>query len=221
MMKALILAGGYGKRLRPFTDDKPKPLLEIAGKPIVEWQILWLKKFGVREFIILAGYKKEALIDWASTNAERLEVNVMYSVENEPLGTGGAVKKVRHFISEDFIVVNGDILTNLDVTRLKSTSIALVPLKSPYGVVETQDDRVTKFLEKPVLFDHWINAGVYRLSPDIFDYLPDKGDLEKLTFPVLAERGVLTAIKFRDVYWRSIDSVKDMEEASQEVEKFV
>ncbi|AWR99872.1 nucleotidyltransferase family protein [Metallosphaera hakonensis] len=220
-MKAVILAGGFGKRLRPFTDDRPKPLLEIGGKPIMEWQILWLKKFGIREFVILTGYKKETLIDWTSSNAERLEANFIYGVENEPLGTGGALKRIRHFIQEDFLVVNGDILTNLDVTKLRTMSIALVPMKSPYGIVEVEGEKVTRFLEKPILFDHWINAGVYRLSPEVFEHLPDRGDLEKFTFPTLAEKGVLTAVKFRDAYWRSIDSVKDMEEASQEVDKLV
>ncbi|MCG3109758.1 Bifunctional protein GlmU [Metallosphaera sp. J1] len=220
-MKALILAGGFGKRLRPFTDDKPKPLLEIAGKPILEWQILWLKKYGIREFVILTGYKKEALIDWASTNSDRLEVNFVYSVENEPMGTGGAIRKVRHFINEDFLVVNGDILTNLDVNMLSSMSIALVPLKSPYGIVEVNGEKVARFVEKPTLYDHWINAGVYRLSPSVFDYLPEKGDIERTTFPKLAEMGLLRAVKFEKVYWRSIDSVKDMEEAGNEVVNLV
>ncbi len=220
-MRAVILAGGLGKRLRPFTEDRPKPLLEIGGKPIIEWQILWLKKFGIKEFVILAGYKKEVLINWTSSNADRLEANFIYSVENEPLGTGGALKKIRHFIQEDFILINGDILTNLDVMKLKTMSIALVPMKSPYGVVEVNGEKITRFLEKPTLFDYWINAGVYRLSPEVFEYLPDKGDLEKLTFPMLAEKGMLSAVKFHDVYWRSIDSVKDMEEASQEVSKLV
>ncbi|QKQ99448.1 NDP-sugar synthase [Metallosphaera tengchongensis] len=222
-MKAIILAGGYGKRLRPFTDDKPKPLVEIAGKPILEWQILWLKKYGILNFLILAGYKKEVLVDWSSQNADRLGVNVMLGVENEPLGTGGAIKRVKNFLAEDFLVLNGDILTNLDVNQLsgKGNVIALVPLKSPYGVVEVSDSKVTRFIEKPVLYEHWINAGVYHLTPEVFEYLPDKGDLEKTTFPNLAERGLLKAVKFKDAYWRSIDSIKDMEEASQEVEKFV
>ncbi len=220
-MKALILAGGYGKRLRPFTDEKPKPLLEIGGRPILEWQITWLKKYNIREFVILTGYKKETLIDWASTNADRLEVNFVYSVESEPLGTGGAIRKVKHFINEDFLVVNGDILTNLDVSRLTPMSIALVPLKSPYGIVEVDGDRVSRFIEKPTLYDHWINAGVYRLSPSVFNYLPERGDIERTTFPKLAEMGLLRAVKFEKVYWRSIDSVKDMEEAGQEVGQLV
>lgn len=82
-------------------------------------------------------------------------------------------------------------------------------------------ERVSRFIEKPTLYDHWINAGVYRLSPDVFDYLPEKGDIERTTFPKLAEMGLLRAVKFEKVYWRSIDSVKDMEEAGQEVGQLV
>ncbi|AWR97856.1 NTP transferase domain-containing protein [Acidianus sulfidivorans JP7] len=220
-MKAVILAGGYGKRLRPLTDDKPKPLIEIAGKPIIEWQIEWLKTFGIRSFLILTGYKKEVLTEWMSKNKNRLGIECLFSTEEEPLGTGGAIYQVKSFLNEEFITINGDILTNLDIRELKIqdaiASIALVPLRSPYGVVQTDDDKIIKFVEKPVLKDYWINAGVYILKPDIFEYLPEKGDIERLTFPVLAEKGLLKGKKFENVYWRSIDSVKDVEEASSEI----
>lgn len=220
-MKAVILAGGYGKRLRPLTDDKPKPLIEIAGKPIIEWQIEWLKSFGVNSFIILAGYKKEVLTEWITTNKKRLGVECLISTEDEPLGTGGAIYQVKSFLNEDFIAVNGDILTNLDVRELQTNegiaSIALVPLRSPYGVVETEGDKIVKFVEKPILKDYWINAGVYVLKKEIFEYLPEKGDIERTTFPTLAKRRLLVGKKFENVYWRSIDSVKDVEEASMEI----
>ncbi|ARM76641.1 nucleotidyltransferase family protein [Acidianus manzaensis] len=220
-MKAVILAGGYGKRLRPLTDDKPKPLIEIAGKPIIEWQIEWLKNYGINSFIILTGYKKEVLTEWISKNKNRLEIECLFSTEEEPLGTGGAIYQVKSFLNEEFITINGDILTNLDIRELKTqdalASIALVPLRSPYGVVQTNDDKVIKFVEKPVLKDYWVNAGVYVLKQDIFEYLPEKGDIERLTFPTLAEKGLLKGKKFENVYWRSIDSVKDVEEASNEL----
>jgi NDP-sugar pyrophosphorylase family protein len=222
-VKAVILAGGYGKRLRPLTDDKPKPLIEIAGKPILEWQILWLKSFGITSFIILAGYKKEVLVEWVTKNKARLGIECLFSMEEEPLGTGGAIYQVKSFLNEDFIAVNGDILTNLDIRELKQVdetaiaSISLVPLRSPYGVVQTEGDKIIKFVEKPVLKDYWINAGVYFLKSSIFEYLPEKGDIERMTFPTLAEKGLLRGKKFENVYWRSIDSVKDVEEASNEI----
>jgi len=222
-MHAVILAGGYGKRLRPLTDDKPKPLIEIAGKPIIEWQILWLKSFGINSFIVLTGYKWEILIKWLSENEKRLGISTYFSIEEEPLGTGGALKKVKNLLKDEnaFIVTNGDIITDLDISQLKlkesMVTISLVPLKSPYGIVETQGDKIVDFKEKPILENYWINAGVYLMSNRVFEYLPDKGDMEKTTFPKLAKESLLTGVKFYNVYWRSIDTIKDIEEASEDL----
>jgi NDP-sugar pyrophosphorylase family protein len=222
-MHAVILAGGYGKRLRPLTDDKPKPLIEIAGKPIIEWQILWLKSFGINSFIVLSGYKWEILIKWLSENEKRLGISTYFSIEEEPLGTGGALKKVKNLLKDEnaFIVTNGDIITDLDISQLKLkesiVTISLVPLKSPYGIVETQGDKIVDFKEKPILENYWINAGVYLMSNRVFEYLPDKGDMEKTTFPKLAKESLLTGVKFYNVYWRSIDTIKDIEEASEDL----
>jgi len=222
-MKAVILAGGYGKRLRPLTDDKPKPLVEIAGKPILEWQILWLKSFGISSFFILAGYKKDVLVDWISKKQEKLGVSIAILTEEEPLGTGGAIKRLNDFIhNEEFVVTNGDILTNLDITKMKLNEcvagIALVPLRSPYGVVQIDGNgKIIHFVEKPVLKEYWINAGVYKMKSEIFEYLPEKGDIEKTTFPLLSEKSLLKGVTFENVYWRSIDTIKDYEEASVEI----
>lgn len=223
-MKAVILAGGFGKRLRPLTDDKPKPLIEIGGKPILEWQITWLKNFGVTSVFILAGYKKEVLVDWVSKNQERLGVPIAILTEDQPLGTGGAIKRLKGFISngEKFLVLNGDIITNLDVRKLEGynavATISLVPLRSPYGIVKVNENGIiTQFVEKPILKDYWINAGIYLMTSDIFEYLPDKGDIEKETFPLLAQKGLLRGVIFDDVYWRSIDTLKDYEEVNNEI----
>ncbi|MEM0068689.1 MAG: NDP-sugar synthase [Saccharolobus sp.] len=226
LMHAVILAGGYGKRLRPLTDDKPKPLIEVAGKPIIEWQILWLKSFGITSFIVLTGYKWEVLAKWLSENEKRLGISAYFSIEEEPLGTGGALKKVEKLLTDEnvFIVVNGDIITDLDITQLKLTqenivTLSLVQLKSPYGIVETQGDKIVDFKEKPVLENYWINAGVYMMNNKIFDYLPNKGDMEKTTFPKLAKESLLLGVKYRNVYWRSIDTIKDIEEVSEDLAK--
>lgn len=222
-MKAVILAGGYGKRLRPLTDDKPKPLVEVSGKPILEWQIIWLRSFGITSFFILAGYRKDVLIDWVSKNQERLNVSIAILTEEEPLGTGGAIKRLQDFIKgEEFIVTNGDIITNIDIMKMELeddlAGIALVPLRSPYGVVQLEPNgKISRFVEKPVLKEYWINSGVYKMRSEIFEYLPEKGDVEKTTFPLLAEKKLLRGITFQNVYWRSIDTIKDYEEASIEV----
>lgn len=223
-MKAVILAGGFGKRLRPLTDERPKPLIEIAGKPIIEWQIKWLKKFGVTSVFVLAGYKKEVLIDWVAKNQDKLGIPIAILTEDQPLGTGGAIKRLNGFISngERFFVLNGDILTNLDLFKLEDDKavavISLVPLRSPFGIVKVERDGIiTQFVEKPILKDYWINAGVYSMSSEIFEYLPEKGDIEKETFPLLAQKGLLKGITFDNVYWRSIDTLKDYEEANAEI----
>ncbi len=229
-MKAVILAGGLGKRLRPLTDDIPKPLIEVAGKPIILWQINWLKKYGVREYILLIGYRKEKIIEQIGSGA-RYDIKVSYVVEEEPLGTGGAVKNAEPLLrnEEYFLLLNGDIITNIDINILQRefmkerniiAGIAVVPLRSPYGIIEVDDKLyVKRFVEKPLLEDYMINAGVYILRREVFDYLPEKGDLERTTFPKLAEERRLKAIYFRDAYWRSIDTHKDIDEVSKEIEK--
>ena len=227
-MKAAIIAGGFGKRLRPLTLDRPKTLVEVGGKPIIQWQIEWLRKYRVDTIAVLAGYMKEKIIDFLGSG-QRLGVNVVYVIEEEPLGTGGAIKNARGVLSNEiFVAVNGDIITNIPVDKLVNellssnalAVIALVPLKSPYGIVEIDENGYIKsFREKPVLGDYLINAGVYAMKPQIFEYLPDKGDIERDTFPKLAKEGLLKGVVFRDVYWRAIDTVKDVEEVGRELEK--
>ncbi|MEZ0289938.1 MAG: nucleotidyltransferase family protein [Sulfolobales archaeon] len=229
-MKAVILAGGFGKRLRPLTEDIPKPLIEISGKPIIIWQIEWLKRHDINEIILLVGYKKERIIESLGSGS-RYGVKISYVVEDEPLGTGGAIKNAEPLLKneESFIAVNGDIITNIDIKRLANeftydrdviAGIAVVPLRSPYGIVELDErKRIRKFVEKPLLEEFNINAGVYILRREIFSYLPEKGDIERTAFPRLAGEGKLKAIIFRDSYWRSIDTYKDIEEASTELER--
>lgn len=224
-MKAIILAGGFGKRLRPLTDDRPKPMVEILGKPIVAWQIEWLRLNGIDELILCIGYMKERIMDYLG-NGSRYSISIEYVVEDEPLGTGGAVKNVQRMLKDEdrFIVVNGDVITDLNIGRmllLRGNSIAVVPLPSPYGIVEIDDDsRITGFREKPRIDQFWINAGVYCLSSDVLEYLPDKGSIEYDTFPKLAANGMLYAVKYKDAYWRSIDTHKDVEEASRELRDY-
>ncbi len=226
-MKAVILAGGFGKRLRPYTDTTPKPLLLIAGKPIIEWQIKWLKHYGFRDIIVCAGYLKEKIIEEIGSG-RKYGVRVGYVIEDEPLGTGGAVKNAGHVLEgdEEFVVVNGDIITDLDPNILFETlsendigAIALTPLPSPYGVVrfDPQTLKIISFVEKPKIRERWINAGVYAFRRDIFKYLPDRGDIERTALPRLAEEGRLSATLFEESFWMSIDSHKDLEEAGKKV----
>jgi len=221
-LKAIILAGGRGKRLRPITDYVPKPLIPIKNIPIIEWQIKYLKKFGISEVIICSGYKTEMIENYL--NNKKLGVKIIFSVETKPLGTGGAIKKAGKKIKDkSFVVINGDVITNIDLKKLlkKENSIAAIQLKTKFGLLQIDEDKIIKFDEKKEIPDLWMNAGIYHLNREIIKKLPDVGDIEKTLFPNLAQKEKLFTIKFRNTKWYSIDSFKDMEESSSIVEKII
>ena len=220
-MKTVILAGGFGKRLKPLTDTRPKPMIEVLNIPIIEWQIRWLSKFGIKDFVICVGYMKEMIIGHIG-NGARFDCQIQYAIEDKALGTGGALLNARQFISnqESFLVLNGDILTGLDPTKMSkivgTNGLAVVPLRSPFGVVEFDEtSRVVRFIEKPVIQNKWINAGLYSFTREVFNHLPQVGNIEVTALPTLAKEGRLQAVQYNDVFWQSIDSHKDIEEASK------
>lgn len=224
-MLATILAGGYGKRLRPITNKIPKNMIDINGKPIIMHQIEWLKNQGFKRFLILVSYMAEKIMSYLK-DGSNFGIEIIYSRETEPLGTGGAIKNAyEHLIDESkFLLVNGDIITNLNIysmiEALKTAKetvgvLSSVPLQSPYGIIEFDiDGWVSNFREKPLLEEYWINAGVYVFKNEVLDYLPEKGDLERATLPMLAKDGRLKVVKYMGVLWRSIDSIKDLEYVS-------
>jgi NDP-sugar pyrophosphorylase family protein len=221
-LKAIILAGGRGKRLKPVTDYVPKPLVPIKNIPIIEWQIKYLKKFGVSEVIICSGYKTEMIENYL--NMKNMGVTIKFSVEKYPLGTGGAIKKAGKMIKDkSFFVINGDTITNIDLKKLskKPNAIAAIELRTKFGILETDNDKIKKFREKKEIQDTWMNAGIYHLQKDVLKELPNKGDIEKTLFPDYAKKGKLNTVKFKNVKWYSVDSFKDMEDCSLEVEKII
>jgi mannose-1-phosphate guanylyltransferase len=225
-LKAVILAGGFGKRLKPITDNRPKPMIEILGKPIIEWQIRLLSKNHIQEIIICVGYLKEQIINYVASG-NKFNVKVAYTVEDEPLGTGGALKNTQSLLKDEktgFFMINGDILTNIDLLSLSNkgegNTLAVVPLKSPFGIVDFDNQlNVTGFKEKPNITDKWINAGVYFFNQEIFNYLPSKGNIETTALPAMANEKKLKAKKYDNSFWKSIDSHKDIEESSKELSK--
>ena len=221
-MKAIILAGGRGKRLRPITDYVPKPLISIKNIPIIEWQIKYLKKFGISEIIICSGYKTEMIENYLKN--KKLGIKITFSIENKPLGTGGAIKKAGKKIRDkSFIVINGDIITNIDLKKLmkKENSIASIQLKTNFGILQTDKDKIIKFDEKKEIKNLWMNAGIYHLSKETIKELPNVGDIEKTLFPDYAKKEKLSTIKFTNSKWYSVDSFKDMEECSLVIEKII
>ncbi len=204
-MKALILAGGLGKRLKPITDYVPKPLIPINNIPIIEWQIRYLKKFGIKDFVFCTGYKTEQIENYLKTK-NNFGCKIKFSKENSPLGTGGALKKAGKEVKEkSFFVMNGDLITNINLTKLKSKlhSIAAIQLRTKFGIMKVSDNKVVSFGEKKVIPDLWMNAGIYHLSRETKKDLPKKGKLHN--------------IKFDKVFWHSIDSHKDIEECSKDI----
>lgn len=222
-MHAIILAGGRGKRLRPITDYVPKPLVPLNNIPILEWQISYLKKFGVKEITICTGYKTEMIQNFLAVK-NNLGVKIKFSVEKSPLGTGGAIKQAGLSIKDrSFFVLNGDIITNIDLGQLvkKQNSIASIELKTKFGVMEIEGDKITQFKEKKEISNVWMNAGIYHLQKEILQDLPKKGDIEKTIFPDYAKNAKLTTVKFKNAMWHSIDSFKDIEECSLELNKII
>ena len=221
-MKAIILAGGRGKRLRPVTDYVPKPLVPIKNIPILQWQLKYLKKNGISEVIICTGYKQEMIKDYLSNT--KIGIKIKFSIEKTPLGTAGAIKQAGKMIKDkSFFVINGDVITNINLKKLskKLNSVASIELKTKFGILETRNDKITEFKEKKEISNVWMNAGIYHLEKSILKDLPSKGDIEKSIFPDYAKKGKLVIEKFKNVKWYSIDSFKDMEECSLEIEKIM
>lgn len=220
-MEAIILAGGKGERLSPFTSTCPKGMLKIEGKPILEYQLEWLKHYGIKKVVFACGYLNDVIKNYFR-DGEKFSVKIQYSVEEEPLGRGGAIKKAFEKITskEPVIVMNGDIYTEMNLSKVIENhkkqkgilaTICLFPYKSPYGIVRVKKDgKIDNFEEKRTL-PFWVNGGIYIFENDIRKLLPDKGDHETTTFPELASKGLLFGYKSLD-YWKGIDTVKDLNE---------
>ena len=189
-MYALILAGGRGERLRPLTDSLPKPMVPLNGKPLLWHQVQWMKDAGVTDVVFLAGYRHEAVMDYFGDGSDH-GFNAHYSIEDSPLGTGGAVKKGMSLVpetEESLFVTNGDIVTAeqfsavMDRHRKRlllnpdhAATVMVVPFVSPYGIVEVNtEDLIGGFREKAQL-PHWINAGIYVFSRAIQQEPPRRG----------------------------------------------
>ena len=222
-MKALILAGGRGTRLRPVTDYLPKPLIPIRNVPLIEWQVRYLRRHGIGEVIVCSGYRTEMIENHLGMKRD-LAGGIRFSVERSPLGTGGAIKRAARTIDdESFVVINGDVLTDIDLGRLTSVpnSVASVPLRTRFGTLTAEGGLVTGFREKGEVPGLWMNAGIYHLRRDVVGDLPARGNIEETLFPDYAARGKLREVRFGNAVWHSVDSFKDMEESALDVDKMI
>jgi len=231
-MKAIVLAGGEGQRLRPLTQSRPKPLLPVAGRPCVDFVLRSLVNSGVREIVITTAYMSDRLIR-AIAEGLGYDASILYSFEGTPAGTAGSVKRVANFIDDTFVVAMGDVLVDLDLRpliefhrRKKSVAtIALTEVEDPteYGIVGLdKGGRIQRFKEKPSreeAFSNLANAGIYVLEPEVLDLIPDDRpcDFSKDVFPAILAKGLpLHGMKIEGV-WVDIGRPRDLVRASLEV----
>ncbi len=231
-VQAIVLAGGRGERLRPFTDDRPKPMVEVNGTPLIAYVFGWLVENGITSVVLSCGYRWEVLRAYLGDGSQ-WGFDIRYAVEPEPLGRGGGIRFAMQYLepatspanSGSFVVANGDNVVAIDLRAMLKrhteagaiATVALAPLVSARGIVETDDqDRILRFREKPQL-PHWINAGVYVFSRAMGELLPVKGDHEDKLFPRLATEGRLYAYKTKNL-WRTVDTAKDLADLTRELQ---
>ena len=219
-MKAILLAGGKGTRLRPLTIHTPKPIVPIFNRPFLHYQIDLLKQVPEIDEVILSLNYQPRRIEEIFGDGSNVGIKIRYVVEPAPLGTAGAIKYAGENLTESVVVFNGDVLTQIDLAavlrlhreRNAKATIVLTPVENPtaYGLVETDaDSNITRFLEKPspdeITTNH-INAGIYVLEPDTFDRIPSEvsWSIERSYFPSLIERGETFVAYVYNGYWIDI-----------------
>ena len=221
-MKAIIMAGGEGSRLRPLTCDCPKPMTPLMNRPVMSYALELLKKHGVREAAATLQYLPDRIRDYFGDGSE-FGLSLRYYVEREPLGTAGSVAQAKDFLTEPFVVLSGDGVTDCDLTaalrlhkeRGALATIVLKHVETPleYGVViADRDGRVRQFVEKPgwgEVFSDTVNTGVYLLDPAVFAHIPDDRpyDFGRELFPALLKAGLPVYSYVMDGYWCDVGDI--------------
>ncbi len=220
-MIGAILCGGYGKRLKPLTNDIPKPLLEIKKDyTILDKQILQFKYAGVKKVVLLCGHLHEKIKERFGNNWQGVEIE--YLVEDKPRGTLYAINNLfENFEADNYIIRNGDVVCDANIKEMISEHknkmlMYITSLISPFGIAEISGNKIIGFKEKPVL-DHYLNAGIYIISKDLKPvfFKHNEGAVEELAFPKIVKSGLMNHYK-EDVFWQSVDSIKDLERVKKE-----
>ncbi len=224
-MKAFILCGGRGERLRPLTDSMPKPMVRVGGKPILEYQLELLRKHGIEDAVLLVGWHGEAIERYFG-DGSRLGMHIEYSYEDPEnrLGTAGPIRAARDRIDGTFIVMNGDIISNANIAGIVAFhvgmecwgTINMIDMPSPYGIIDLDGNRILRFREKPVL-PYKMNAGLYVLEPEVVDFMPEVGSIETDVFPRLASLGRLCGYDSTGIYWSDVGTHKDLEKVDKDI----
>ncbi|QOY36138.1 sugar phosphate nucleotidyltransferase [Anaerobacillus isosaccharinicus] len=221
-MKAVIMAGGKGTRLRPLTCNIPKPMVPLVHKPVMEYSIELLKKYGITEIAVTLQYLPDVIKDYFGDGSQ-FGVKLHYFVEKLPLGTAGSIKNAQKFLDERFVVISGDGLTDFNLSKgiqfhLEKNALATIFMKQvetplDYGVILTnENNEVVRFIEKPnwnEVFSDTVNTGIYVLEPEIFTFLEEgvPTDFSKDTFPLLMkEKQAIFGFK-ADGYWSDVGNL--------------
>jgi NDP-sugar pyrophosphorylase family protein len=221
-VEAIILAGGKAERLGPAAEGRPKPLVELGGRPLAAYQVSSLAQAGVDRVLVSCAAGQGALFE---EELGGLGPEILPVEEPEPLGRGGGLRlAARQLEGDEAFALNGDELVDLDFSELfarqheapVAATIAVAPLESPFGVVELgPEDLVTRFEEAPRL-PHWVSCGIYVLGREAIDRLPERGDHERTTFPALASEGKLAAFRHEGL-WLTVNTPKDLRRAEDAV----
>ena len=228
-MKAVVMAGGEGTRLRPLTSNQPKPMVPIVGKPCMEHILELLREHGFEEVVVTVAFLPQAIRSYFG-DGETLGLDISYSVEESPLGTAGSVRLASDVLDETFLVISGDALCDIDLGKIvefhkekgAAVTIGMKSVENPleFGIVVTDEDgRVERFLEKPSwgqVFSDTINTGIYVLEPEVLRHIPTDRpyDFSKELFPLLLEMGRPIYGYVCDGYWQDIGNLDQYRQAN-------
>ena len=224
---AVVLVGGSGLRMRPLTEDLPKCMIPLRGKPLVYWTLAWLRDNDFDHVVLGVSHRKEAVISYVKENSLGIKVDFSEHTQEGETGEGFRLAIKRHVNDENFLAMNGDELTNMNLEKFVDfhfaqkgiATLAVSPMRSPFAVLELNGNDIVEFKEKPLLEDKLINAGIYVFNHAICKYLPTIGSIEKTAFPALAEKRLLKAYRLgKGERWLTINSVKDLSIAEKEFE---
>lgn len=224
-LQAVIMAGGYGKRLLPLTENTPKPMLPVGDQPLMELMVGQLRDAGIRRVNVTTHFEPEKIRDHFGDGA-RFGVDMNYVSEERPLGTAGALRLIETG-TEPMLIINGDILTKVDIRAMLdfhndhkadlTVGVREYDFQVPYGVVETEETRVVRVSEKPV-YRFFVNAGIYLLQPTLQEFIPstERFDMTDLIAQLVAAGRTVVSFPIME-YWLDIGQLSDYERAQQDV----
>jgi len=232
-MKAVVMAGGFGTRIQPLTNSRPKPMLPVVNRPMMENTMKTLRDLGIKDFIVLLYFKPEVIQDYFG-DGSKFGMNITYIIPDDDYGTAGAVKLAQEEIGDDnFIIISGDLVTDFDFQKIfdyhkqkqSKLTITLTSVENPleFGVViANEDGKIEKFLEKPSwgeVFSDTINTGIYIIEPEIIDHIPkgENFDFAKDLFPQLMKEGVELIAGHATGYWRDVGNPDSYREVHEDI----